>query len=62
MCGVSRAGRRLCRAVTAVAVVAVCEGTERGADATEVKAVPSIAGEVLCFILVNAAHIEAKEL
>ena len=60
-CAERRPGRRYCRVEAAVAVVAVWEGTVPEVCAAEAKALPSMAGDVLCFKLANAVYIVAKD-
>ena len=59
--GVERPGRRYCNAGVVAAVAAVWEGAVPEDCVVEAKASPSMAGDVLCFKLANAAHIVAKE-
>ena len=59
--GVKRPGRRYCNVGVVVAVAALWKGAVPGVCAVEAKASPSMAGDVLCFKLANAAHIVAKE-
>ena len=59
--GVERPGRRYCNAGVVVAVAAVWESAVLEECAVEAKAWPSMAGDVQCFKLANAAHIVAKE-